>query len=87
MYSCRAILLRLRLRDLITLSLGMNMGVRKPKVRATPAATEVGKGGGVVVTKVIGFYVPKSFRRPLKGASEGQCAKVIEFCIQLRKSS
>jgi hypothetical protein len=37
--------------------------------------------------KVIEFYVPAIFHKPLKGASEPQCAKVIEFCPQTRKSA
>jgi hypothetical protein len=37
--------------------------------------------------KVIEFYVPTIFHKPLKGASEQQCAKVIESCTQTRKSA
>jgi hypothetical protein len=37
--------------------------------------------------KVIEFYVPTIFRRPLKGALHEQCAKGIEFCTQTRKSA
>ena len=32
------------------------------------------------MAKVIEFYVPKSFRKPLKWAPQLQCGKVIEFC-------
>ena len=32
--------------------------------------------------KVIEFYVPAISHKPLKGAPEQQCAKVIEFCTQ-----
>jgi hypothetical protein len=39
------------------------------------------------MAKVIEFYVPAIFHRPLKGALEHQCAKVIEFCAQPRKSA
>ena len=41
----------------------------------------------IVMAKVIEFYVPAIFHRPLKGASEHQCAKVIEFCTRTRKSA
>jgi hypothetical protein len=41
----------------------------------------------IVMAKVIEFYVPANFHRPLKGALEHQCAKVIEFCTQTRKSA
>jgi len=37
--------------------------------------------------KVIEFYVPAIFHKPLKGAEEQQCAKVIEFRTQTRKSA
>jgi len=39
------------------------------------------------MAKVIEFYVPKNFRRPLKWAPQLQCAKVIEFCSQTKKSA
>jgi hypothetical protein len=38
------------------------------------------------MAKLIGFYVPTSIRTPLKGKSE-QCAKVIEFYAQAKKSA
>jgi len=41
----------------------------------------------VVMAKVIEFYVPKNFWRPLKWAPQLQCAKVIEFCSQTKKSA
>jgi hypothetical protein len=41
----------------------------------------------MVMGKVIEFYVPTIFRRPLKGALHEQCAKGIEFCTQTRKSA
>jgi hypothetical protein len=39
------------------------------------------------MAKVIGFYVPTTFRKPLKGSWRRQRAKVIEFCTQTRKSA
>jgi hypothetical protein len=39
------------------------------------------------MAKVIEFYVPKSFRKPLKWAPQLQCGKVIEFCSQAKKSA
>jgi hypothetical protein len=41
----------------------------------------------MTIAKVIEFYVPAIFRKPLKGAPEQPCGKVIEFCIQTRKSA
>jgi hypothetical protein len=39
------------------------------------------------MAKVIEFYVPKNFRRPLESAPRLQCGKVIEFCSQTKKSA
>ena len=82
-------MLRFRLGDLITLSLGMNiMGLRKPKASATPSITEVRKANrGIVMAKVIEFYVPTIFRKPLKGSWRRQSGKIIEFCTQTKQSA
>lgn len=37
--------------------------------------------------KVIEFYVPKDFRKPLKWAPQLQCGKIIEFCPPTKKSA
>jgi hypothetical protein len=39
------------------------------------------------MAKVIEFYIPKNFRKPLKCAPQLQCGKVIEFCSQIKKSA
>jgi len=39
------------------------------------------------MAKVIEFYVPENFRKPLKWAPQLQCGKVIEFCPQPTKSA
>ena len=36
------------------------------------------------MAKVIEFYVPKNFRKPLKWATQLPCGKVMEFCSQTR---
>jgi hypothetical protein len=41
----------------------------------------------IVMAKVIEFYVPKNFPKPLKRAPQQQCGKVIEFCSQAKKSA
>jgi hypothetical protein len=38
------------------------------------------------MAKVIEFYIPKSFRKPLKWPPE-QRGKIIEFCAQIKKSA
>ena len=52
------------------------------KMIAIPRAIEE-----VDVAKVIAFYVPNNFRKPLKGVPEFQRGKVIEFCPQAKKSA
>jgi len=39
------------------------------------------------MAKVIEFYIPKNFQKPLKCATQLQCAKVIEFCSQIKNSA
>ena len=39
------------------------------------------------MAKMIEFYVPKNFRKPLKWAPQLHCGKVIEFCSQTKKSA
>ena len=39
-----------------------------------------------VMAKLIEFYVPSIFRKPLKWSWQRQRGKVIEFCTQTRKS-
>jgi len=38
-----------------------------------------------VMAKVIEFYVPKNFRKPLK--TQPQLGKIIEFCSQTKRSA
>jgi hypothetical protein len=40
------------------------------------------------MAKVIEFYVPKNFRKPLQGwATALHCGKIIEFCSPTKKSA
>jgi hypothetical protein len=41
----------------------------------------------MVMAKVIEFYTPKNFRKPLKWTPQPQRGKVIEFCLQTKKSA
>ena len=41
----------------------------------------------IVMAKVIEFYVPKSFRKPLKWAPRLQYEKIIKFCSPTKKSA
>jgi len=52
------------------------------KMIAVPGAIEE-----VAVAKVVAFYVPNNFRKPLKRVPEFQRGKVIEFCSQTKKSA
>ena len=39
------------------------------------------------VAKIIEFYVPKTFRKPVKWAPAEKCGKLIEFRASVRKSA
>ena len=39
------------------------------------------------MAKVIEFYVPKNYRKPLKCALRCHCEKIIEFCSPTKKSA
>ena len=39
------------------------------------------------MAKVIGFYVPQTFRKPLKWARQEQLGRVIAFCSLTKKSA
>lgn len=41
----------------------------------------------IVMAKVIEFYIPKNFRKPLRTAAQPQLGKIIEFCPQTKKSA
>jgi hypothetical protein len=56
------------------------MGIMK--TIAVPGAIEE-----IAVARVIAFYVPTNFRKPLKGVPKFQPGKVIEFCSQTKKSA
>jgi len=42
---------------------------------------------GDVMARVIEFYIPKNFRRPMKWVPVIDRGKIIEFCPQTRKSA
>jgi hypothetical protein len=63
---------------------------RKPSVnrrRSTWHVRLVARTKEIVMARVIEFYVPKTFRKPLKSTPQPQCGKVIEFCSQTKKSA
>lgn len=60
------------------------IGARK-LIAAPP--TETHKIKEIVMAKVIEFYIPNNFRKPLKWAPQLQCGRVIEFCSQTKKSA
>jgi hypothetical protein len=41
----------------------------------------------VVMAKVIEFYVPKNFRKPLKWVPQLQLGRIISFCSLTKKSA
>jgi hypothetical protein len=41
----------------------------------------------VAMAKVIEFYIPRDFRKALKWTAEFQRGKILEFCLQTKKSA
>jgi hypothetical protein len=41
----------------------------------------------IVMAKVIEFYMPKNFRKPLRTAAQPQLGKIIEFYPQTKRSA
>ena len=41
----------------------------------------------VAMAKVIEFYIPRNFRRPMKWVPEFQRGRILEFCPQTKKSA
>jgi len=39
----------------------------------------------IVMAKVIEFYIPKNFRKPLTTAAQPQLGKIIEFYLQTKR--
>jgi hypothetical protein len=39
------------------------------------------------MAKVIEFYIPKNFRKPLRRSPQPQLGKIIEFCSQTKRSA
>jgi len=39
------------------------------------------------MTRVIEFYIPKNFRKPLRAAAQRQLGKIIEFCPPTKRSA
>jgi hypothetical protein len=42
---------------------------------------------GIVMARVIEFYIPTRFRRRLKEAPQVRVGKIIEFCLDTKKSA
>ena len=41
----------------------------------------------IVMGKIIEFYVPKNFRKPLRTVAEPQLGKIVEFCPPTKRSA
>jgi hypothetical protein len=41
----------------------------------------------IVMARVIEFYIPKNFRKPLRTVAQPQLGKIIEFCPQAKRSA
>jgi hypothetical protein len=41
----------------------------------------------IVMAKVIEFYIPTTFRKPLRTSPQPQLGRIIEFCPQTKRSA
>ena len=49
--------------------------------------TEADEIKEIVMAKLIEFYIPKNFRKPLRTVAQPQLGKIIEFCPQTKRSA
>ena len=64
----------------------VRVAARAIGIRKTIAVLRTGIEG-VVMAKVIEFYIPKNFHKPMKCVSAKRRGKIIDFCKQTRKSA
>jgi hypothetical protein len=55
--------------------------------QAQPTAPRSTRIQEIVMARIIEFYIPKNFRKPLRTTAQAQLGKIIEFCPQTRKSA
>jgi len=77
---CEAILNKLLLRDSVCSRFAQ-------VARCIRGCIRVRKIEEVVMTRVIEFYIPRRFRKPLNAPPQAQFGKIIEFCLQTKKSA
>lgn len=73
---CKTLLNKLRLRE--------SMCYRSRWIARAIGVREIKE---IVVAKVIEFYIPMGFRRPLKLVPPVQIGKIVEFCLQPKKTA
>jgi hypothetical protein len=69
------------------LSMRMDLVTDGSRTRTGVWPTERNEIEEGVMAKVIEFYVPKNFRRPLNWAPALRCGTIIEFCSPTKKSA
>src|SRR5208282_1204280 len=60
---------------------------RRANDPAQPRAPIFSRIQEIVMAKVIEFYMPKNFRKPLRTVDQPQLGKIIEFCPQTKRSA
>src|SRR6202140_5683949 len=60
---------------------------KRAKDWQSPRAPRFNRLQEIVMAKVIEFYMPKNFRKPLRTAAQPQLGKIIEFCPQTKRSA
>jgi len=60
---------------------------KSERTSGTAPSTEINRLLENVMAKVIEFYIPKNFRKPLRTAAQPQLGKIIDFCPQTKRSA
>ena len=60
---------------------------KSERTTGTAPRTEIHRLQEIVMAKVIEFYIPKNFRKPLSTVAQPQLGKIIEFRPQTKRSA
>jgi hypothetical protein len=56
-------------------------------VRLQARTSTIGEKAWIVMAKIIEFYIPNSFQKKVAWIPPEQRGKVIEFCVEVKKSA
>jgi len=67
--------------------MGANLLPWNAAVRLQARTSTIGEKVWIVMAKIIEFYIPNSFRKKVAWIPPEQRGKVIEFCLEEKKSA